>query len=668
MPLSPTTCPLDCPDACGVLVETDDAGALVRVRGNPAHPYSRGTLCSKTNSYHELVQSPERLLSPLVRDGGALREASWEEALGRAAEGLTKAAGPELLSLNYAGTMGFIGRQFPMRMMHALGATTHDSGVCDNTSTAGYEAVLGDCIGPDVLEVDEADAIVVWGSDVKRTIQHLLPRLKERAKAGATLRVVDVYRTDTLLDVERWGGRGLVIRPGTDSILASALARWAFEEGYADRAFLDSECLGAEEYEAHLRSAPTLEEAAALCGADVAALRDLGDVLVLAKNLFLRTGSGWTRRRNGAQSMRALCSLAAVLGKADRVHYESGAVFPFDSDIVTRPDLRPAPAPPALQHVTAGRELCAGRFRGVVVWGHNPALTIPDSGRVQEGLARDDCFVLVHEQFLTETAKLADVVLPATFFVEHTDLYKSYGHRMAQLGRKAVEPPPGPRSNVDAFAALSKELGLPAPCWDATAESLVDEVVDAWATSASPDDVARLRSGEPTRFAAPEGSRQWRGDGRWLTPSGKVELVSERAAADGHTPMAAWCADLGNGASRAFWLLSAPSKDTHNTTYLDHARHAKRGADPKAFVNPEDAKAAGISAGDPVTLTSDNGALTLTAALDDRTPQGCVRVDGFPRPADTPEGTSINVLSGPELSDLGDGTTYFSTRVDLSKA
>ncbi len=668
MPLHPSACPLDCPDACGVLVETDDAGALVRVRGNPAHPYSRGALCGKTSRYHELVRSGDRLLSPLVREGRELVPTSWERALGIAAERLAAVAGPEVLALQYAGSMGMLARLFPLRAMHALGATTHDSGVCDTTSTAGFEAVLGDCVGPDVLEAEEADAVVVWGSDLRRTVQHLLPRVRARAKAGAPVRVVDVWRTDTMVDLERHGARGLVIRPGTDSMLASALSRWAFETGRADRRFLAEECLGAAEYEAHLAGAPDLAEAARRCGVVEEEVRELGEVLASARRLFLRTGSGWARRTNGGHGMRALCSLAAVLGQADRVHYESGAVFPFDSDRVARPDLRPAPAPPVLRHVAAGPELAAGRFGAVVVWGHNPALTLPDSASVRAGLVRDDLFVLVHEQVMTETARLADVVLPATFFVEHTDLYKSYGHRVAQVGRRAVAPPEGPRSNVATFAALARELGLPAPAQQADEEALVEEVIGAWAAGASPEQAARLRAGEPTTFEAPAGSRQAQGSRRWPTPSGRVELASERAAAAGHGLHASWCEDAGTGAGRALWLVSAASVETHNTTYLDHERHARRAGEPRCFLHPEEAAARGLADGAPVTLVSDRGRLTLALVLDERTPPGCVRVDGFPRPALTPEGTSVNELTGPEPSDLGDGVTYYSTRVDLLPA
>ncbi|MFT7670244.1 MAG: anaerobic selenocysteine-containing dehydrogenase [Planctomycetota bacterium] len=668
MALHKTTCPLDCPDACGVLVETDDAGQLVRVRGNPEHPYSRGVLCSKTNSYHERVTSSKRLLSPLIREAGGFREASWEVAVGLIAERLDAVRGPDILTMEYAGSMGMVARKFPMRMMHALGATAHDAGVCDSTSSAGYEAVLGNIIGIDMLEAENADGIIIWGSDVKRTIQHLFPMVKARAAAGVPVHVIDVYRTETMAAVERWGGLGLVIRPGSDSVLALALARAAFERGHVDRAFLAAECHGAQEFEAHLAGAPSLQSAAEITGARLEDIEALGALLYNSQALFLRTGSGWTRRTNGAMGMRAVCSLAAVLGKADRVHYESADIFPFDTDLIARPDLRPAPAPPLFKQVQLGRELSAGRFKAVVVWGHNPALTLPDNAATTRGFARDDLFLVVHEQVMTETAKLADVVLPATMFIEHSDIYRSYGHRVAQYGRRAIAPPPGPKSNVAAFAMVARELKLPEVAWNVTEASLCEELMASVTDQISPEQLATLRAGDPTVFEPPQGTRQSSSGGTWGTPSGKVELVSQLAKDEGQSALAEWSCDPGIGEGRAFWLVSAPSKDTHNTTYLESDRHAKRAGRPSCFVNPLDAEEHSLVERGAVTLHNDYGRITLHVALDEGMPRGLVRVDGFPRPEEVPEGVSINVLSAPDVSDLGGGTTYYSTRVDLSPA
>lgn len=659
MALHPTTCPLDCPDACGVLVETDERGALVRLRGNPEHGYSRGVLCSKTSIAHELVLDPNRLVTPRLRVGGELREATWEEALALIAERVAPLEGRRILALDYAGSMGLLARKFPRRVMHALGATTHDAGVCDNTSSAGYEAVLGDLVGPDPEEAHASDAVVIWGSDVKRTIQHLLPQLQRLAKGGVPVRVVDIYRTETLRAFEKLGGRGLILRPGTDAALALGLARLAFERGWVDREALARDCHGAAEFEEHLRDAPGLAAAAQITGLSEEQILDLGEVLARAKRPFLRTGSGWTRRTNGAMNMRAVCSLAAVLGHGDRVHYETGAVFGFDSDLIERPELRGERPHEVVHQIQVGRELGRGRFDAVFVWGHNPAVTLPNSAAVRAGLAREDVFVVVHEQVMTETAELADVVLPATFFVEHTDLYRSYGHRNAQLGRRAVAPPVGPRSNVRTFCDIARALGLPGD-WEVDEEELAEELVHASAARHGRNAVESLLAGKPTKLEAPD-----RGRG---TPSGKIELSSEACAEAGQPALATWVPETTHGDERAFSLVSAPSKHTHNSTYAYHARHLARIGAPTCHLNPEDALELGVEEGDLVRLVNDLAALTFRASLSADMPRRLVRVDGQPRAADTPEGLPLNALNSDALSDLGCGTTYFSTRVDVERA
>ena len=223
MPKTPATCPLDCPDACGMIVESDDRGRLLGLRGHPDHGWSKGTLCSKTSIYGELIESPARLLTPLVRERdkrGPLKPASWDEALGRIAERVRPLAGERILAAFYAGSMGIVARKFPLRAMHALGATLVDGGLCDNTATAGYELVYGSPIGLDLEELEDSDLALLWGCDMVRTVQHLQPAVQRLCRRGAPAVAIDVYRSDTIRALERWGGRGLVIRPGTDAALA----------------------------------------------------------------------------------------------------------------------------------------------------------------------------------------------------------------------------------------------------------------------------------------------------------------------------------------------------------------------------------------------------------------------------------------------------------------
>lgn len=659
MALHPTTCPLDCPDACGILVETDDQGELVRVRGNPAHSYSNGVLCSKTSIYHEVAKSEDRLKMPLIREGGSFREVSWERAVGVIAERLAALPGEEILALQYAGSLGLVARKFPMRTMHALGSSLHDGGVCVGAAVAGYETVLGRLVGPDIEEAEDADAIVLWASDIKRSVQHLQPRVQRRAKAGIPVLAIDIYRTDTMRAVEKWGGRGLLIRPGTDAALALSITRLAFERGWVDRERLAANCVGSAEFEAHLAGAPTIPEAAAITGFEEREIVELAELLWNAQNLFLRTGAGWTRRTNGAMGMRALCSMVTVLGQEDRLHFESADLFQLEEDGVERPDLRSGSAKVTKQ-VELGDDLVAGRFGAALVWGHNPAVTLPNAGAVRRGFARDDFFLVVHDQFLTETAQQADVVLPATCFLEHSDVYRSYGHRLLQYGKRAIPPPGEARSNVDAFGAIARELELPAPCWDVTTEEVCEELLEASAERLGADALKRLLAGEPVKLEPPGGDRG--------TPSGKIELLSESAAAAGQPALATWIPERPTGGDGAFSLVCAASVHTHNSTYSHSRRHLERQGRPHCHLNPEDARELGLAAGDPALLSNEVGRLTFPVRLAPEMPRGLVRVDGMPRSADTPEGIGINALNDGTVADLGGGATYFSTRVDVGRA
>ncbi len=658
-----TTCPLDCPDACGMLVETDAEGALVGLTGNPAHGYSRGVLCAKTAAYAEVQNSPDRLTTPLVRDPrGNLLPASWERALDLVAERLGEIPGERILGLSYGGNMGLLARRYPLRLIHALGARLHDGGICDTTGEAGYRCVLGDCVGPDLDGVDACDAVLLWGVDVARTVQHLQPALQRLAKRGVPVVGIDVYHTDTLRALGRWGGRGLVLRPGTDGALALALARRAFEAGLVDRAARTQDCVGLAEFEASLAEAPDFAAASAITGLEPADLEALLALLAGAKRPLIKTGIGWTRRRNGGAAMRAVCSLAAVLGQGEAVHYESADHFGLAEHVLERPDLRPAGAPLVRSHhVQLGRELEAGQFSALLVWGHNPAVTLPDSRRVRRGLAREDVFVVVHEQFLTETAQYADVVLPAATFLEQDDVYRSFGHRWLQVGYRILAPPGEARGNVATFAAIARRLGLAREVWDVEERQLVNELLSASRERLGAASLDRLLAGEPTKLAPRVGAPRG-------TPSGKIELASSAAERAGLPRVARWTPDDAGGDGGAFWLVTAPSRATHNSTFSHSGRHLARAGRPHLYLNPADATRLGIQAGDAVRVTSPRDRITLPARPTADVPPGVVVVHGLPRSADTPEGIGVNALASSELSDMGAGNVHYSTRVDLEPA
>jgi len=649
------TCPLDCPDACGVLVHSDADGRFEKLTGNPEHGWSAGHLCSKTMAYGEVVNSSERLLQPLLRRGGKksapLEPASWDEALARIAERVKPLAGRDVLELSYAGSMGLVQRKFPLRVMNALGATLHDGGVCDATATAGYECVLGRCLGPDLeTELEECDLLLLWGCEMVRTNQHLQPRVKRLLERGVPVIAIDIWRSDTIQRLQNWGGEGIVVKPGSDAMLALALARIAFELGFADREFLARECAGAAEFEAHATRAHDLEQCAAATGVDPQAVAALALLLRGAKQPIIKTGVGFARRRNGAMSMRAVCSLAAVLGHGERVHFESFAHFGLAEDWIIRPDLRPKGSSAAkVPQVQVGRMLDEGRFRAVFVWCHNPAVVLPDSLRVRRGLAREDVFTVVHEHFLTETAELADVVLPATTFVEHEDVYRSYGHRHMQWTRPGAQARGEAKSNVETFRAIAQVLGLPREVWEKDAHELAEGLLAASRERVNAAELAELREGKPVKLH----DQDFKG---WGTPSGKIELASPEPAS--------YVPDDGAGTQGAFQLIAAPSIATHNSTYLYSGRHLAKMGKPVCHLNPADLERLRAVEGTRIVLSNAQGKLTLTASADENVPTGCIRVDGVLSGRDVPEGVGINALVPPALSDLGDGNVLYSTRVD----
>ena len=651
-----------------MLVESDAQGRFVALRGNPEHGYSRGVLCGKTAIYGDLLDSSERLLQPLVRrgskSGGKLEPASWDEALARVVEriGPLRSTPERILALWYAGNMGRIQRFFPLRVMHALGATNVDGGLCDNSTTAGYECVFGGVFGMDLEQLDDCDFVLLWGCDMARTVQHLQPAVQRLARRGVPVVAIDIYRTDTLQALERWGGRGVLVRPGTDAALALGIARLAYERGYVDRDFIAQRCLGGETFEAHVLAGHDLAWVEQVTGVPAATVSELADSLGNARRFLLKTGVGFGRRRVGAMSMRAIASLVAVLGRPERMHYESFSCFQLEDSVIERADLRPPQArADVIQQVKVGRELESGRFGAVFVWGHNPVVTCPESLRVRNGLAREDVFVVVHEQFLTETAELADVVLPATFSMENDDFYRSYGHRRMQRSRKACVPPEGPRSNVDTFAAIAKALGLPRECHDVRAEQLVDELIAASARHLDAAQLVALERGEPVKVTPP------RAEGAG-TPSGKIELVSKRAAALGQPALATFVPDDAAGGRGRFWLVCAPSVHTHNSTFSHSARHLRRRGQVRAWLHPDDAHELGVSDGDALVLSNELASLTLRAGTSESMARGLVRIDGLPKAEDIPERIGVNALVSGETSDMGESNSLYSTRVDIRRA
>ncbi|MCP5020360.1 MAG: molybdopterin-dependent oxidoreductase [bacterium] len=661
MTLHKSACFFDCPDACGMLVETGEQGEFVKLRGQPEHPWSTGTLCSKTSLYGEVVTAENRLTRPLIRDGqGALQPASWDDALELIGRKLRALPGERILGLGYGGNMGVLSRKFPERILNAMGALLTDGTICDATAEAGYRTVLGRAVGFDMQQTSECDVIVLWGCDVLNTVSHLLPRLKAAHKNGARLIAVDIVQSETLAWVERKGGMALRIHPGTDAALALALCDMAFQDRTADMGFLKNDCVGGAEFRAHVAGRISIAQAAETTGLTEQSIQELGDCLHAARKPMFKLGIGWSRRRFGGMGVRAVCSYAAVIGAAGGVIWESGDHFALDLKEADGSDLRPeGVSGEVVHHVQLGREMEAGRFGATLVWNHNPAVTVPDSAAVRRGLAREGNFVVVHELFMTETARLADVVLPATSYLEQYDLLRSYGQRVLNFVAPALKPRGQCRSNFDTFAAIGKVAGLPESVWFGTDKDFCLSLLRTNRERFTEDEWLRLQAHDPVELHPQDHTG-------WGTPSGKVELFSQAAKDAGLPAMATYLPDDGGGLSGAYWLLSGPSKATHNTTFLHSARHLARLGKPTLTMNPEDAEEAGMETGQRVRVHNGLSSLTLTLDVQEFVPGGAVHISGFLDETQVPEGRNVNHLVCGDLNDMGDGSTLFSTRVFVS--
>ena len=665
-----SACFLDCPDACGLEVQTDANGDFVRLRGNKAHGWSQGTLCAKTSWFGEVVQSKDRILQPWVRDAhGRMQPATWDAALDHIADRVGPLRGAEILSLDYAGNMGVLGRRFPGRVMNALGATRNDGTICDATPAAGFGAVMGRAVGFDLEETPHCDGILLWGSDVARTMPHLLPKLKAALQRGARLAAIDIYRSDTLEWVAKQGGQALVVHPGTDAALALGWAQRAFTERRADLDFLKTQCVGGAEFRAHLEGRYGLKEVCAVTGLSEAQCQEVAEWFHACKAPLLKVGIGLCRRKVGGMTMRAILSYAAVLGIADRVHWESGDHFDLDLSGLDGEDLRPAgSATEPISLVNLGAELATGRFRASFVWGHNPAVTIPNSRAVRAGLGREDHFLVVHELFWTATAQLADVVLPATTHLEQPDLLRSYGHRWLHYVPAILKPRGSCRSNLDAFAAIGKRLGLPEAAWGGSPTEWCERLLTVNRARFSDEEWDRLHAHQPVKLRPAHRAPQGQDPDSlpdWGTPSGRIELYSESLASAGHGPMAEYTPDLGTGGDGEYWLWPTPSKATHNSTFLHSQRHRARLGSPAVRLHPDLAARLGAQEGHWVRLHNEVGSLSLPVVLDAAIPPHGVCVVGFLDEEHVPEGNNVNALVSPERSDLGGGSSLYSTRVAL---
>jgi anaerobic selenocysteine-containing dehydrogenase len=703
-----TVCSHDCPDSCAVLVTVDEVGRATRVEGDPDHPVTRGFLCGKVAKYLDRVYSPGRLLYPMRRrdsapkgplregkEAAAFEQISWGEALEAIAQRLahiSRKYGPEaILPYSYAGTIGLLNYgSMDRRFFHRLGASQLDRTICSTTGGDALIAVYGRKLGTDTEQFRHARYIIAWGANVHGNNIHLWPLIEEARRNGAKLVVIDPYRTRTAR-VADWF---LPINPGTDAALALGLMNILIAEDLYDHAYVAAHTHGFEQLREHVKPY-TPESVSAWTGLAVDDILQLAREYATTTPAVIRMNYGVQRSENGGAAARAIAMLPCLTGAWKHVggglQLSTSGAFGWDKETLERPDLMlksPLGRPARVVNMSllgkALTELDHPPVKALFVYNSNPASIAPDQSEVLRGLQREDLFTVVHEQFFTDTADYADILLPATTFLEHKDVQGAYGHYYVQLSEQAIEPLGEARSNVWLFSQLAQRLGFDDPCFRDNVDDLIAQGLGSereekpvWFRGIT---LERLASEGSIRLQFPSESEGKPflpfAEGGYTTPSGQAEFYSESLAARGVDALPTFHAPVesrhsGDG---TFPLEFLPRKADNymNSTFANLPGHQRMESRFSGLLemHPVDAAARGIADGDPVEVFNDRGSLQLMARIANGT-EGSVRpgvvASRLAWNKSSADGHNVNLLTSQRLNDLGGGPTFYSTLVDVRK-
>lgn len=684
-----TVCPHDCPSACALDIDIGADGRIGRVRGSADNTYTAGVICAKVARYAERLYHPDRLLTPRRRIGrkgdGAWQEIGWDDALDEIASAFLKAEqsfGTEAVwPYFYAGTMGQVQRDSIERLRHAKRYSGFFDSICTNLAWTGYTMATGALRGPDPREISQSDCVVIWGTNAVATQVNVMTHaIKARKARGAKIVVIDIYDNATAKQADL----ALILKPGTDAALACAAMHIAFRDGYADRAYMALHADDPAGLEAHLASR-TPAWAAAITGLSVDEIEAFARLIGTTRKTFFRLGYGFTRQRNGAVAIHAATSISTVLGSWQ---YEGGGAFHSNSGIFNL-DKRALmgtaledPSVRLLDQSQIGRVLTgdpeALRYRGPVtamlIQNTNPVNVAPEQRLVKAGFLRSDLFTAVHEQFMTDTAKLADIVLPATMFVEHDDLYRGGGHQHILLGPKLVEPPTTVRTNLFVIEELAKRLGVAdRPGFGLTERQHIDqmmtgyqigydELADEKWLDVQPDfETAHYIHG----FAHTDGKFRFRPD--WTGTPGPNRPPEALGPMGPHHALPEFPdhVDLIEvaDADHPFRLATSPSRSFLNSTFAETPSSVQKEGRPEVMIHPDDALALNARDGDILRIGNRRGDLRLHARIGGGARRGVLVAEGlWPNGAHL-DGEGINVLTGADAAAPYGGAAFHDNKV-----
>ena len=672
-------CPHDCPDTCAMLVTVED-GRAVSVRGNPDHPPTQGTLCTKVARYLDRTYSPQRVLHPMKRVGrkgeGRFARIAWDEALDTMAARLADIAqrhGPEaILPYSYAGTMGLLQYgSMDRRFFHRLGASLLDRTICSSAGKAGWVSVIGAAVGMDVERYAESRLILVWGSNAIASNLHFWTRAQEAKRRGATLIAIDPYRSATAEKCHEH----VALMPGTDAALAYGIVHVLIRDGLVDRDYVERYTLGYDALAARAAEWPPAR-VADTCRIPADQVERVARAYGMTRPAAIRLNYGMQRHRGGGNAVRAVACLPALVGAwrdpAGGALLSSSGTYPIDSEALERPDLMRG-KPRTINMSAIGDALTAldAPVRAVFVYNSNPVAVAPESRKVVAGFAREDVFVVVHDLFQTDTADYADILLPATSQLEHFDIHHSYGHLYLQANLPSIAPLGEALPNTELFRRLAARMGFTEPCFADSDEAMTRAALRCDDAKLAGIDLDVLLRDGFARLNLPERYAPF-ADGAFPTRSGRCEFHSETMREKGEDPLPAVIlpreSPVSNPELAARYplaFISPPSRNFLNSSFANLPAFLAEAGEPTLLLHPDDAAARRIAEGAKLRVFNDRGAFLARAEVTDRARPGVVVAPSIWWRKLAPGGENANAVTSQGLTDLGRAATFYDCLVEV---
>ncbi|WP_321955439.1 molybdopterin-containing oxidoreductase family protein [Paraburkholderia bannensis] len=681
-------CPHDCPDTCAMRVTVEN-GRAIKVSGDPDHPPTQGVLCTKVTRYAERVHHPKRLTQPMKRVGakgeGRFEPISWDEACEIAAARLGEIAqrAPEaILPYSYAGTMGLVqGDSIAQRFFHKLGASRLDRTICAAAGAAGLRYTYGAGLGMLTEHFAESEVILIWGANPIASNLHFWTRAQEAKRNGAKLIAIDPYRSLTAEKCHQH----IAPKPGTDGALALGMMHVLITEDRLDHDYIAAYTHGYEQLKARALTY-TPARVAQICGIEEQVIVDLARLYASTRKVAIRMNYGLQRVRGGGNAVRAIACLPALTGawrdRAGGVLLSSSGWAPVDANALQRPDLIPGwpqhqprvvnmnQIGDALTH--RGDAQFGPKIEAVVVYNSNPVAVAPDSAKVAAGFAREDLFTIVLEQFQTDTADYADLLLPATTQLEHLDVHKSYGHTHVMANLPAIAPVGEARPNTEIFRSIARAMELTEPALFESDEEVAAQAFD-WSDPAfNGAGWSTLKENAWIKLDIADAPFA---QGGFRTPTGKCEFYSEALAQAGLDPLPDYLPPYESAdhapelaARYPLAMISPPARNFLNSTFVNVESLRATEGEPHVDLNPADAAHRNIADGDQVRIFNDRGSMRARARVSERARAGLVVGLSIWWKKLAPDGRNANEVTSQALTDLGGSATFYDCLVEIERA